>query len=183
MKQFFEQYGAVALGILALLVLVAMITPVGNIVKTSLQGTVDTFSTRIGSQVEDGLIASAEAQNSALNVITGGSGGGSNQGGNNPSTPSSEINFTVDGVSFTVDPGTTWETWVSTNTAGYSANNDRVAIERNSRTYLIYDTVGVQLSETIEAKAYAVVKMPIQGETLTIEGYDGLTFHLSLIHI
>ena len=53
MKQFFESYGAVALGILALLVLIAMITPVGNIIKTSLQGTVQTFSTQIESQQED----------------------------------------------------------------------------------------------------------------------------------
>lgn len=53
MKQFFEQYGAVALGILALLVLIAMITPVGNIIKTSLQGTVQTFSSGIKSQTDD----------------------------------------------------------------------------------------------------------------------------------
>lgn len=59
MKQFFEQYGAVALGILALLVLIAMITPVGNLVKTSLQGTVQTFSTSIESQHEDALNATS----------------------------------------------------------------------------------------------------------------------------
>lgn len=53
MKQFFEQYGGVALGILALLVLIAMITPVGNIIKTSLQGTVQTFSSGIESQTDD----------------------------------------------------------------------------------------------------------------------------------
>ena len=52
MKQFFEQYGGVALGILALLVLIAMITPVGNIIKTSLQGTVQTFSTKMDGQVD-----------------------------------------------------------------------------------------------------------------------------------
>ena len=52
MKQFFEQYGGVALGILALLVLIAMITPVGNIIKTSLQGTVQTFSTKIDGQTD-----------------------------------------------------------------------------------------------------------------------------------
>lgn len=57
MKQFFEQYGGVALGILALLVLIAMITPVGNIIKTSLQGTVHKFSTSINSQLEDDLKA------------------------------------------------------------------------------------------------------------------------------
>lgn len=53
MKQFFEQYGGVALGILALLVLIAMITPVGNIIKASLQGTVQTFSSGIESQTDD----------------------------------------------------------------------------------------------------------------------------------
>lgn len=53
MKQFFENYGAVALGILAFLVLIAMITPVGNIIKTSLQGTVQTFSSGIKSQTDD----------------------------------------------------------------------------------------------------------------------------------
>lgn len=52
MKQFFEQYGSVALGILALLVLIAMITPVGNIIKTSLQGTTETFSTKMESQTD-----------------------------------------------------------------------------------------------------------------------------------
>lgn len=52
MKQFFEQYGGVTLGILALLVLIAMITPVGNIIKTSLQGTVQTFSTKMESQTD-----------------------------------------------------------------------------------------------------------------------------------
>lgn len=52
MKHFFEQYGGVALGILALLVLIAMITPVGNIIKNSLQGTVQTFSTKMESQAD-----------------------------------------------------------------------------------------------------------------------------------
>lgn len=53
MKQFFEQYGGVALGILALLVLIAMIIPVGNIIKTSLQGTVHKFSSSINAQTDD----------------------------------------------------------------------------------------------------------------------------------
>lgn len=53
MKQFFEQYGGVALGILALLVLIAMITPVGNIIKTSLQGTTEKFSTSINGQADN----------------------------------------------------------------------------------------------------------------------------------
>ena len=57
MKQFFEEYGGVALGILALLVLIAMITPVGNIIKTSLQGTVTKFSSSINGQVDNDLNA------------------------------------------------------------------------------------------------------------------------------
>lgn len=62
MKQFFEQYGAVALGILALLVLIAMITPVGNIIKTSLQSTVHTTAAGIESQTD----TMTESMNSAL---------------------------------------------------------------------------------------------------------------------
>ena len=65
MKQFFEHYGGVALGILALLVLIAMITPVGNITKTSLQGTVKKFSGSMNSQMDDAMNATASAQNSA----------------------------------------------------------------------------------------------------------------------
>lgn len=60
MKQFFEQYGGVALGILALLVLIAMITPVGNIIKTSLQGTVQTFSSGMNSQTDSMTNSMAE---------------------------------------------------------------------------------------------------------------------------
>lgn len=52
MKQFFENYGGIALGILALLVLIAMITPIGNIIKTSLQSTVHTTATGIESQTD-----------------------------------------------------------------------------------------------------------------------------------
>lgn len=69
MKQFFEQYGAVALGVLALIVLIAMITPVGNIIKTSLQGTVETFSTRIGAQTDTALERAAYAQGVASDDI------------------------------------------------------------------------------------------------------------------
>ena len=65
MKQFFEEYGGVALGILALLVLIAMITPVGNIIKTSLQGIVDKFSTSMSNQLETAMNSTKDAQNSA----------------------------------------------------------------------------------------------------------------------
>lgn len=62
MKQFFEQYGGVALGILALLVLIAMITPVGNIIKTSLQGTTNKFASSMNGQLDDAMNATMEAQ-------------------------------------------------------------------------------------------------------------------------
>lgn len=67
MKQFFEQYGGVALGILALLVLIAMITPVGNIIKTSLQGTVQTFGTKMDGQVD----TMTESMNAAFTNAAG----------------------------------------------------------------------------------------------------------------
>lgn len=71
MKQFFEQYGGVALGILALLVLIVVITPVGNIIKTSLQGTVHKFSSSINTQTDDMTNQMTNIMNSAgdfLNV-------------------------------------------------------------------------------------------------------------------
>ena len=71
MKQFFENYGAVALGILALLVLIAMITPVGNIIKTSLQGTVQTLSTKIDDQTD----TMTESMNAAFTNTTDFTGG------------------------------------------------------------------------------------------------------------
>ena len=65
-KEFFEQYGSVALGILALPVLIAMIAPAGNIIKTSLQGTVQTFSASINSQTNDMDKQLQEAFNNAV---------------------------------------------------------------------------------------------------------------------
>ena len=73
MKQFFESYGGVALGILALLVLIAMITPVGNIIKTSLQGTAHKFSTSINSQTDDAFDAMQKIQESATDLLSIGS--------------------------------------------------------------------------------------------------------------
>lgn len=67
MKHFFEQYGGVALGILALLVLIAMITPVGNIIKTSLQGTVETFSSGIDNQTDN---MDLQLQKAFINAVT-----------------------------------------------------------------------------------------------------------------
>ena len=69
MKQFFEQYGAIALGILALLVLIAMITPVGNIIKTSLQGTSHKFATSMNGQLDAAMESSNKAQMSATDIM------------------------------------------------------------------------------------------------------------------
>lgn len=69
MKQFFENYGAVALGILALLVLIAMITPVGNIIKTSLQGTAHKFSSSINSQTDTMSSQMSEIFEDTINFI------------------------------------------------------------------------------------------------------------------
>lgn len=66
MKKFFQEYGAVALGILALLVLIAMITPISNVVKTSLQGTTHKFSTQINAQTD----TMAESMNAAFTNAT-----------------------------------------------------------------------------------------------------------------
>lgn len=47
MKQFFEEYGGVALGILAVLVLIAMVSPIGTAIKTSLTGVTNSFSNKM----------------------------------------------------------------------------------------------------------------------------------------
>lgn len=47
MKQFFEEYGGVALGILAVLVLIAMVSPIGTAVKTSLTSVTNSFSNKM----------------------------------------------------------------------------------------------------------------------------------------
>ena len=51
MRQFFEEYGGVALGILTFLVLIAMITPMENLIKISLEGLVNTYSTKMSTQL------------------------------------------------------------------------------------------------------------------------------------
>lgn len=47
MKQFFEEYGGVALGILAVLVLIAMVSPIGTVIKNSLTGVTNSFSNKM----------------------------------------------------------------------------------------------------------------------------------------
>ena len=72
MKQFFEEYGGVALGILAVLVLIAMVSPIGEAIKTSLTGVTSTFAEKMNNGIGtatkavDGTItnaASADATN------------------------------------------------------------------------------------------------------------------------
>lgn len=66
MKQFFEHYGAVVLGALALIVVIVMITPVGNIIKTSLHGVSEKFHHSVNSQTDVAMSAAHGAQNSAM---------------------------------------------------------------------------------------------------------------------
>ena len=49
MKQFFEEYGGVALGILAVLVLIAMVSPIGNAIKGSLTGITNSFNQKMNA--------------------------------------------------------------------------------------------------------------------------------------
>ena len=60
MKQFFEEYGGVALGILAVLVLIAMVSPIGEAIKTSLKSVTDTFASKMTSGI-----------NTATNAVDG----------------------------------------------------------------------------------------------------------------
>ena len=53
MKQFFEEYGGVALGILAVLVLIAMVSPIGDAIKTSLTSVTETFATKMNSGIDN----------------------------------------------------------------------------------------------------------------------------------
>ena len=65
MKQFFEEYGGVALGILAVLVLIAMVSPIGDAIKTSLTSVTSTFAEKMDNGIKtateavDGTITNA----------------------------------------------------------------------------------------------------------------------------
>ncbi len=69
MKQFFEEYGGVALGILAVLVLIAMLTPIGSAIKKSLVETTNTFASKMNTGITtatdsvDGTISKAITNN------------------------------------------------------------------------------------------------------------------------
>ena len=60
MKQFFEEYGGVALGILAVLVLIAMVSPIGEAIKTSLASVTSTFADKMTNGI-----------NTATNAVDG----------------------------------------------------------------------------------------------------------------
>ena len=62
MKQFFEEYGGVALGILAILVLIAMVSPIGETIKTSLKSVTDTFA----DKMTNGINTATNAVNSTI---------------------------------------------------------------------------------------------------------------------
>ena len=52
MKRFFEEYGGIALAILAVLVLIAIVSPVGKGVKNSLTGVANNFANKMNSGLE-----------------------------------------------------------------------------------------------------------------------------------
>ena len=62
MKRFFEEYGGIALAILAVLVLIAIVSPVGKGVKDSLTGVAENFANKMNSGLEgaDGGSTSGE---------------------------------------------------------------------------------------------------------------------------
>lgn len=53
MKQFFEEYGGVALGILAVLVLIAMVYPIGTVIKNSLTGVTNNFANKMNTGLDN----------------------------------------------------------------------------------------------------------------------------------
>ena len=66
MKQFFEEYGGVALGILAVLVLIAMVSPIGNAIKGSLTGITNSFSQKMNA----GLNTATESVDATISNAT-----------------------------------------------------------------------------------------------------------------
>ena len=53
MKQFFEEYGGIALGILAVLVLIAMVSPIGTVIKNSLTGVTKNFANKMNTGLDN----------------------------------------------------------------------------------------------------------------------------------
>lgn len=53
MKQFFEEYGGIALGILAVLVLIAMVSPIGTVIKNSLTGVTNNFANKMNTGLDN----------------------------------------------------------------------------------------------------------------------------------
>lgn len=53
MKQFFEEYGGIALGILAVLVLIAIVSPIGTVIKNSLIGVTNNFANKMNTGLDN----------------------------------------------------------------------------------------------------------------------------------
>lgn len=51
MKAFFEEYGFVALSAVVVIFLITLVSPVGTVIKTALEGFVDSFSNLISSSI------------------------------------------------------------------------------------------------------------------------------------
>ena len=61
MKSFFEEYGLVVLGILAVIVLICMVSPLGTTIQKSLNDTVTGFDTSVDTAVGDAFDKVADA--------------------------------------------------------------------------------------------------------------------------
>lgn len=92
MKRFFEEYGGIALAILAVLVLIAIVSPVGSKIKESLTGTAKGFD----NKMKNGL------DNSGFGF------GGTTEGGGGGTKPEQTVNLTsgqkltIEGKEYTV---------------------------------------------------------------------------------
>ena len=52
MKSFFEEYGFVILAAIVVILLIAMCTPIGNLVKSQITGIVDSFANKTNSKLD-----------------------------------------------------------------------------------------------------------------------------------
>lgn len=55
MKSFFEEYGFVILAAIVVILLIAMCTPLGNVVKQNITGIMNSFSGKTNSMLNEGL--------------------------------------------------------------------------------------------------------------------------------
>ena len=66
MKSFFEEYGLVILGILAVIVLICMVSPLGTTIQKSLSDIVGGFDTSVKQSVTDAFQKVSDAHKTAL---------------------------------------------------------------------------------------------------------------------